>query len=247
MKYYNFTSFNDYAFKSGLYELSLYKTVPNSRLADYFILFKGDLKQLVMIFDYCYVSLHDVLYYRKMAGYEWEESEILMVARMLAQQLVELAQVDVVHRDVRPANVFFAIVGIINSGQDKTASSKRAASGLLNESINGDKFYTLMNLESARMVDRHALMQDEDEDDIFTVKGSPVFNEGPAREALLREEHKANYNPYLSDIVGLKHTLLAMVNLEPANMGANHDDRVKKRPKVHELVKYMSSAECLSI
>jgi hypothetical protein len=64
---------------------------------------------------------------------------------------------------------------------------------------------------------------------------------------LLREEHKANYNPYLSDIVGLKHTLLAMVNLEPANMAANHDDRLKKRPKVHELVKYMSSAECLSI
>jgi hypothetical protein len=74
MKYYNFTSFNDYAFKSGLYELSLYTTVPNSHLADYFILYKGEKKQLVMTFDYCYVSLHDVLYYRKVAGYEWEES-----------------------------------------------------------------------------------------------------------------------------------------------------------------------------
>ncbi len=73
------------------------------------------------------------------------------------------------------------------------------------------------------MVDRHALLQDDDEDDVFTVKGLQVFNEGSVKDALAREEHKANYNPYLSDIVGLKHTLLAMVNLEPTNVGANHD------------------------
>ena len=73
MKYYNFTSFSDYQFKSALYELSLYKTMPNSRIKDYFIIFKGNSKQLVMIFDYAYLSLHDMLYYRKMAEYEWKE------------------------------------------------------------------------------------------------------------------------------------------------------------------------------
>jgi hypothetical protein len=70
-----------------------------------------------MIFDYCYVSLHDVLYYRRMAGYEWEERELLMVMRMMCEQMVELGQVDVVHRDIRPSNIFFLPMGIINSGQ----------------------------------------------------------------------------------------------------------------------------------
>lgn len=41
MKYYNFPSFTSYNFKTALYELSLYKTIPNSPLVDYFILFKG--------------------------------------------------------------------------------------------------------------------------------------------------------------------------------------------------------------
>ncbi len=65
---------------------------------------------------------------------------------MLAQQLVELAQIEVVHRDVRPGSVFFALVGLINSGQDKTNSSRKVSSSLLNETIKGDRFYTLMNL-----------------------------------------------------------------------------------------------------
>ncbi len=52
-----------------------------------------------------------------MAGYEWEERELLMVMRMMCEQMVELGQVDVVHRDIRPSNIFFLPMGIINSGQ----------------------------------------------------------------------------------------------------------------------------------
>ena len=121
------------------------------------------------------MSLHDVLYYRNMAGYEWDENELLLVMKMLSEKLVELAQVDIVHRDVRPANVFFAPIGIINSGQETVTNGKSISINLVDESINGDRFYTLLNLESARIVDRAALLQDEDEDDVFTVKGSSMF------------------------------------------------------------------------
>ncbi len=130
---------------------------------------------MVMIFDYCYVSLHDMLYYRKMAGYEWDEKELLIVMKMLSQQMVELAQIDIVHRDLRPSNIFFVPVGIINSGQQATNDPITLSTNLFNDSLNDDRFYQLFNFASARMVDRAALLNDEDEDDIVTVKGSSVF------------------------------------------------------------------------
>lgn len=99
--------------------------------------------------------------------------------RILCEQMVSLAQVDIVHRDIRPSNIVFGPVGLINEGRSVTSNSNsnnnKATSNLINESISGDRFYRLFNLESARMVDRAALLSDDDEDDVFTVKGSSVF------------------------------------------------------------------------
>ena len=81
-----------------------------------------------------------------------------MVMRMMCEQMVEMVQIDIVHRDIRPSNIFFVPVGIINSGQEQTADGKVVAKDLFNESINGDRFYALFNFASARMVDRAALI-----------------------------------------------------------------------------------------
>lgn len=88
-----------------------------------------------MIFNYSYVTLHDMLYYRKLAGYEWEEEEVLMVMSMLCEGLGELKRVGIVHRDVRPGKVYF--VPLANVGNPPE---------VVNSADSNGRFYTLMNL-----------------------------------------------------------------------------------------------------
>lgn len=146
MKYYNFSSFSDYEFKKALYEISLYKRLPQSKspLKDYFVIYKGERKQVVMIFDFCYVSLNDIVYFRKMANYSWEEKELLIVIKMLCEGLMELEKIAVVHRDIRPSNIFFQPMNVINTGLSDSDDSKKPISSVL-ESTH-EHCYSLFNL-----------------------------------------------------------------------------------------------------
>lgn len=154
MKYYNFRSLNDDNFKKGLYEISLYQRLQNNILQDYFVIYKGEIKQLVMIFNYSYVTLHDVLYYRRVANYQWREQELLMIMNMLCENLLQLKRVNIIHRDIRPSKVFFSPVMFGEREEMFSVNDinghKRINSNRYKNNNNG-RFYNLVNLQSARV------------------------------------------------------------------------------------------------
>lgn len=97
------------------------------------------MKQLVMIFNYSYATLHDMLYYRKLAAYQWEEVELLMLMHMLCESLLELKRVNIVHRDIRPGKVFFTPLVHVGNPPELITSGG-------NNSGSSGRFYNLMNL-----------------------------------------------------------------------------------------------------
>lgn len=79
------------ALKNGIYEISLYLNLPSKPLIDYFIMSRGKLNALVMVFKYYETSLFEIMEYRKQADkYYWTEVEILHIWRSLISSYIEL-------------------------------------------------------------------------------------------------------------------------------------------------------------
>ena len=69
-----FDSFRDPRLKNALYEISLHQTLNRNQLVDYFIMSRGTLHAIVMIFRYFENTLLDLVNYRKAAqSYGWNE------------------------------------------------------------------------------------------------------------------------------------------------------------------------------
>ena len=75
-----FDSFRDVRLKQGLYEIAMHQLLGKNQLVDHFIMSRGNLSALVMVFKYFENSLLDLAQYRKTAqGYGWNEAEVLFI------------------------------------------------------------------------------------------------------------------------------------------------------------------------
>lgn len=72
IKIIKFDSFRDVRFKQGIYEISLHQSLSKKQLIDNFVMSRGTMSALVMVFKYFEVSLLDIMQYRKQAeNYGW--------------------------------------------------------------------------------------------------------------------------------------------------------------------------------
>jgi hypothetical protein len=108
LKTYSFTSFRDVALKNGIYEIHLYQSLPNNPLVDHFIMSRGKINALVMLFRYYEVSLFEIVEYRRQAQrYCWTELELLHVWKSLVCSYADLNFNHVYHRDIRLGKVYY--------------------------------------------------------------------------------------------------------------------------------------------
>ena len=109
MKVYNFSSYRDNILKNGIYEISLYNEHKAfSPLFDYFIMSRGKLNSLVMIFRRYETSLYEILMYRKQANsYNWNYPEILTLWKGLIYNYRQLSNSCIYHRDIRLGKILY--------------------------------------------------------------------------------------------------------------------------------------------
>jgi serine/threonine protein kinase len=107
-KILKFDSFRDVKLKEGIYEISLHQSMSRSQLVDHFIMSRGTMNALVMIFKYFETSLLDIMQYRKQAqGYGWNEQETMYIWMKIIKGYRELRENNIYHRDIRLSNIFY--------------------------------------------------------------------------------------------------------------------------------------------
>lgn len=85
----------------------MYQSLKNSQLQDYFIMSRGKISALVMIFKYYEVSLLDIIHYRKLDNFYYTEQEILFIAKIVVDHYKNLRVHGIFHRDLRLSKIFF--------------------------------------------------------------------------------------------------------------------------------------------
>ena len=72
LKIIEFDSFRDVKFKQGIYEIAMHQSLNRKQLVDYYVMSRGTLNVLVMMFKYFENSLFELMQYRKQAqNYGW--------------------------------------------------------------------------------------------------------------------------------------------------------------------------------
>jgi serine/threonine protein kinase len=110
-----FRSYNSIAFKKGLEEVWLHQKKLSKKdrnlfltLDDAFVYgINPDQQILALLFERTNSTLFNVTEYRREANWPWTLAEKLTIFQHLLESCLKLKELDVVHRDIRPSNIFF--------------------------------------------------------------------------------------------------------------------------------------------
>lgn len=109
MKSYPFTSFSDNMLKKAIYEIWVYNELRSmSPLVDYFIMSRGKVSTIVMIFKNFETSLLEIARYRQLADYHWNEAELVTLWKILINNYKNLKNMSICHRDIRLGKIFYS-------------------------------------------------------------------------------------------------------------------------------------------
>lgn len=113
MKFYPFTSYQDYAFKKGLYEIFLHGLLGNFargivNLVDYFVVDRSQQKALVFLYEPVETSLANIIEFRNRAGQPWTEAEQQYIMHSILAGYETLNRKNIYHRDLRPSRIYYS-------------------------------------------------------------------------------------------------------------------------------------------
>lgn len=196
LKMVSFQDFEDYAFKSALYEIFLLKKLEGSRnlirLRHFFLndFGKNRKKFVVFLFEDADFTLADLLIFRKGTKKPFSEEELLRLMRELSEIGLSLESHDICHRDLRPENFWYSFK---------------------------ENLWKLANFSSARhyqLKENEAFSHDLI---VNTFRGKREFL-APEVEQAYQESHEKkveNFNAYMNDVyaMGLVFLMLSRTEL----------------------------------
>lgn len=190
-----FQDYNDYAFKSALYEIYLLQSFSGMpgliKLRDFFIndFGKNRKKFILFFFEEAEFTLNDLLVYRKGTKNNWKEEELLRIMREFAEIGLALEKTNICHRDIRPENFWYSFK---------------------------DGKWKLANFSCARLYQIQGNDTFSHERLLNTFRGKPEIQAPEVRAAFndSTERKIEPFNAYMNDIYALGHLFLKLNQTE---------------------------------
>ena len=167
---------------------------------------RGELNAIVMMFKNYETNLMEMLNYRRQTNRAYLEWELGIVWKGLIGNYKQLTQLNIVHRDIRLAKVFF----------NPNSSTQP---------------FQLVNLESARKLVKQA----EAEEELMTVRGVDEASSEPVKKFIQDGVSVGLYNAYRYDLDCLIQVLLAIKALDPwqSQLRGSTDEVILELQKRH--------------